>query len=294
MNKIINPTFGSDPEFALVDSLKNPVSAIDLVPGSKSVPYPFHEKGYEIQVDNVMVELTFLPVNNEEDFVKSVIEGKKEMEKFIRDITDDNLFVLSTSSQIYSDEQLSDVFARKFGCEPSYCIYTGNESPRPTAEEVGNLRSCGFHIHVGCEGKLAINEIEQFIYYMDVFLGVPSIYIDGDTDRRKIYGNAGDFRFKYLRKSNITLMEYRTLGGNLSGSEQHVRWVYQQTLRAIEVYNSGDTSLNEYRDTVRTIIDTSNVEDALKLCKKFNIEIKVPQIVDENLIYELHSSIRNS
>ena len=39
---------------------------------------------------------------------------------------------------------------------------------------------------------------------MDLFLGVPSILIDPDTERRKMYGKAGDYRLKEYGRRNKT------------------------------------------------------------------------------------------
>jgi len=61
-----------------------------------------------------------------------------------------NWELVPISSARYPEQELESKQAREFGCEKSYSIYTG-VSERPSAEEVGNLRSFGFHIHFGIE-----------------------------------------------------------------------------------------------------------------------------------------------
>lgn len=49
------------------------------------------------------------------------------------------------------------------------------------------------HIHIGYDNP-TIDFSKLLIRYMDMYLGVPSVLIDTDVNRRKYYGNAGSFR----------------------------------------------------------------------------------------------------
>ena len=50
-----------------------------------------------------------------------------------------------------------------------------------------------FHIHIGYDAP-EIDRSLRLITYLDAYLGLPSILIDKDTERRKLYGQAGCFR----------------------------------------------------------------------------------------------------
>ena len=42
----------------------------------------------------------------------------------------------------------------------------------PSAEEVGNMRCAGFHIHMGVKERMTIDDIELYIFCMDVCCGL--------------------------------------------------------------------------------------------------------------------------
>lgn len=286
LSPIKDTTKGSDPEFAVVNKITGePISAHNLVPGSKAHPSDIG-RGCGVQPDGVMVEATIPPATTEEEFVDSILYSKRTIEEIIQQ-TNPDLCVRSVSSLRYADDQLTHPSVREFGCQASYCIYTASESVRPTAEEVGSLRSAGFHIHIGTPRYLNFKEIEALMFCMDVQIGLPSVVLDLDTERRQLYGNAGDFRFKHL--TDLTIVEYRTLGGNLSATEEHIRWVYRQTDKAISMYNNFKNFIQRVEDfhlVVKEAIDTGNVEEARKLMKIFNVKCNVAKVHNENLVYE--------
>jgi hypothetical protein len=187
--KIVSPTFGTDPEFGIFEN-GVPVQIIDFIPGSKKEPFDIGE-GCGVQPDNVMIETTQPPVSTKEEFVKYFNYCKREIQRIIRYNTNRKLDVVSISSAFYKPEDIAHPIAQKFGCEPSFSVYTGNISPRPSPEEIGNLRSAGFHLHIGFDGIASYDDTDFIIFLCDVFLGLGSICIDKDENRRKLYGNAG-------------------------------------------------------------------------------------------------------
>jgi hypothetical protein len=68
---------------------------------------------------------------------------------------------------------------------------------------------------------------------LDAYLGIPSLEWDKDTLRRRLYGKAGAFRPKPYG------VEYRTLSNAWLKNEMLVRYVYRQTMRAIEDLMAG-------------------------------------------------------
>lgn len=282
-------TLGSDPEFAFVNSVTGKaVSAHGLIGGTKKQPTDIGE-GCGKQEDGVMAELTIPPCSTEEEFVYYIMYGKNYFNNIIKKVNP-HYECVSLSSQHYNSEDLQAKEVREFGCDPSYCIYTSRESVRPSAEEVGDLRSAGFHIHIGVPTHLDIPQIENLIFLMDVFCGLPSVLTDGDMERKRLYGNAGDFRFKYLNDQDITLVEYRTLGGANHRTPEHIAFFYQQTMAAVRTFNDiEDIDIESMMPLVRKAIDTSDKDLAISLMEKFNITLPQNLITNDE-----HSSIRIS
>ena len=271
-------TIGSDPEFVVVNEGGIPTSSIGRIGGKKGNPVMIGG-GFGIEEDNVMAEATIPPCNTKEEFINNIGHVKQELNKIL---AEHGLHIESMSSARYSEEDLNHKDAQKFGCEPSFCVYTRETSPRPTPEEVGNLRSAGTHIHIGADRLLRIGEVERLIHAMDIFLGVPSLLIDTDTDRRKLYGNAGDMRFRNVGGENmITVVEYRTLGGYMSRSPELLGWIYDQTVRAVDYFNNNDNY--ELDMTIQEIIDTNNIDAAIEHCKNIGIEVPELNVVTVNV-----------
>jgi len=265
-----NVTIGSDPEYAAIDSNGIPRSVAGFLPGTKKKPFDL-EDGVSCQVDNVGAECCIPPCKSEMEFVRNMVIAKVRTKKKLQELAPDYTLI-SASSLRYADSELQSDEARLFGCEPSYCVYTANVSPRPTPEQVGNLRSFGFHIHIGFpieEGENQIEYVNAIIKAMDYQIGVASIVIDRDTDRRSIYGNAGDLRFRMIK--NILVIEYRTLGGFMHSNTELIAFVYRQTLKAIDMVNIGIDDINFIQ--CQEIIDNGDLDAALAFCKKRNIEI---------------------
>jgi len=277
---IRNITLGSDPEFLAIDENGTPKSAVGFIPGTKKEPFPLTENGeYSIQIDNVGVEGCVPPTRTKEEFINSIITIKKLANAKLQE-TQPSWKIVSSSSSRFEKEELDSDTARQFGCEPSICVYTQDVSPRPSPDEVGNLRSFGFHIHIGfeCDGN-PITSLERIIKGMDIFCGVGSILIDSDNDRRNIYGNAGDMRFRYL-DNGITIVEYRTLGGAMSRNEEIIGWCYDRTMDAINAANNWTSELEDLAEKAKLIIDKGNDVAATEFIKNLNIQI--PNEIFEN------------
>jgi len=287
MQVLKNVTFGSDPEFALVNKYTGKaISANGQFPGNKKKPADIGKK-CGIQVDGVNLELTIPPVTNRQDFIDMIMYGKGRFQEIATNV-DASIQVISSSAMDYDDEQLSDPEVRIFGCDPSWDIYTMAQCKKPSADEVGNMRCAGFHIHVGVPCLLSIDEIERFIFCMDICCGLPSVIIDKDRDRKKLYGTPGDFRMD--RKSTLTRMEYRSLGGNCHGTAEHIGYFFDQTLQAIEMYN-GMSEMEDLPDDykynwhkVQEAIASSNEDLCRQLMNVFGVTVRVPSILNEKIL----------
>lgn len=243
---------GSDPEVLLLNENNEPISAIGLVPGTKDNPHPIDNLGNFIQTDNVLIEFCVPPTKDPEklfnNFKKCVEYVNEQLKPWKVDIS---------PSAHYSLEQLSDPQAREFGCSPDYSAWTMevNESPKPPAE---GLRSAGGHVHCSYEDpefEFSIKMIKLF----DLFLGVPSILLDTDKERRLLYGKAGCFRIKSYG------FEYRTLSNFWLKNQTLVNWVFVSVQRAMANLHM------EVPSYVKDCIDNQDEELAKKIVHDYGI-----------------------
>ena len=98
---------------------------------------------------------------------------------------------------------------------------------------------------------------------MDAYVGLPSILIDKDTQRRSLYGKAGCFRLTDYG------CEYRSLSSYFMKDEAHLKWVFNQTMKAIEAYNNCEPLPEGL--IIQKTINTNDEATARALCKKYNL-----------------------
>lgn len=263
--KINNYLLGSDPELFIVDTSKNKIiSSIGLIPGEKGDAYKPAElpEGFGLQIDNILAEFNIPPTDNVDDFVTSIEVMKDWIRGFLKS-KNPNYDILCKASALIDEDQLQSDEAKLFGCSPDFNAWTICQNPRPEGDST-NLRSTGYHIHVGYDDPNDEVSLE-LIKAMDLFLGVPSILIDPDTDRRKLYGKAGCFRFTPYG------CEYRVLSGLFIKNRALIKWSFNQTVRAIEFINAGNT-VNEDRVSIMKAINNNDESLATELIKKYKIE----------------------
>lgn len=269
--KVSNITIGADPELFLINKeTKKVVSAVGIIPGEKGKPYRNKKmpKGFGLETDNILAEFNIPPVTNETDFVDNILY----MQNYIRNfVASKNLDILCAASQIVDDDQLQSPQAKLFGCDVDYNAYTGQANPKPKGEKT-NLRSAGFHIHIGYKNP-SINTSLGLVRYLDAYLGIPSILIDKDTRRRTLYGKAGCFRITSYG------VEYRVLSSYLMSNISLISWVYKQVMQAIDKYEEGNlerdcwnSMLIESKD-IKNVINNNDTNKALAFCKYLKIEL---------------------
>lgn len=279
---IINPTFGTDIEFALVDKDTDKlISAVNRIGGTKQFPLQIASEIYR-QEDNVAAELSMEPTKTWPLLRNRIMRGKSALEKYV---SSQNLKIKALSSGIYDDDQLTTPESREFGCSPTLNAYTKNFNQLPCAEDT-NLRTFGFHLHIGFPQTAEINtfklsDICRYIIYCDAFLGIPSIIMDRDNRRRELYGKAGEFRSKKINedKKEILIIEYRVLGGNLLFNTKTTTHVFKLLEKAIKNFNM-NTKLPEDK-TIRNIINTADINSAMDVCNELKIDIP-DWYMDEN------------
>lgn len=261
--KLYNVMLGSDPELFIVNTKTNKVvSSIGIIPGEKGNAYrsPDMPEGYGLQIDNILAEFNIPPTRVKEEFLASMNYMKTYIRDYVKKINPD-LDIMCVSSAFVDPDQLNSKEAKEFGCSPDYNAYTQDVNPKPKGEST-NLRSVGVHLHVSYDNPNIETSIE-LIKYLDMYLGIPSVALDPDNERRKLYGKAGCFRLcKYG-------LEYRSLGGYMISSDKMINFMWDGVMRAISAYNYNLPRIPD--DVLQDVINTNDREKAKELIKKYNL-----------------------
>jgi hypothetical protein len=266
-------TVGADPElFLKIKGTDMPISAIGMIGGDKYNPRQITEKGHALQEDNVMVEYCIPPSKTVEEFKHNHTFMLNVIEQEISEEFELNII----PSAKFPEQMLAHPQAQVFGCEPDLNVWTGRENKSPNSKT--NLRTAGGHIHCGLE-DFTPEDVSKAVKAMDLFLGVPSIIMDTDRDRRKMYGKAGAFREKEYG------FEYRTLSNFWIVSEDLMGWAFNNTHKAIEFANKSEIS-EELASKIQKCINKSDVELAKEIVAEFNIPIMEPLTVVKTVTAE--------
>lgn len=225
--------FGSDPELMLVDKDNCYRSAIPIVKAGKERKADLGH-GNKLFYDNVLAELNIHPYADPESVVASFQAAFKSAARYVSPFT-----LVVQSSQTYPEQECLHPDAKVFGCDPEFCAYTMNQLEPPTCEEGNTFRSAGGHIHLGfseeeyplraAKGKDGSTERKEWgkvwtIRMMDLFVGIPSLFLDQDptsAKRRSLYGGAGTHRPKDYG------VEYRAMGNFWIASPELVTLMYR-------------------------------------------------------------------
>ena len=251
-------TKGCDPELFLKNiSTGQFISSIGLIGGSKDFPMPIGE-GCAVQEDNVAVEFNIPPASTAQEFVDSINFNLKYLTERAASM---GLELCIQPSAVFDNEQLSSPTAQEFGCEPDFNAWQdGAQNPKPRADNP-NLRSAGGHVHIACEGMDILNVVKA----MDLFVGCQMLEFDHDEDRRLLYGKAGAFRKKSYG------VEYRTASNAWIASDDRMRWVWDQTERALEFVKAGNTFTERQGEMIQKCINTSDMAVLAELKAEFNL-----------------------
>lgn len=263
--RVGNYLIGSDVEFFLRNKeTKEVVSAEGIIQGTKKEPYKFDKENafYATSLDNVMAEGNIPPAKTAKEFYLAV----KKLRDYIDSVIPGELETVAQPAARLDFEHLMTENAQIFGCDPSNNCWTGEEvRPQPSGD---NLRSAGFHIHVGYDNP---NEETNVLLAraMDLFIGVPSILMEPENERKQVgYGCAGNYR------NQKHGMEYRTTSSHFASEEKLIEWCFRNTELAIDFVNKGLTEeINELGDAIQTTINSEDKELAARFVKRFNIPV---------------------
>lgn len=258
-----NITIGADPELFLINSKTGEVvSSIGIIPGEKGNAYRSKDmpEGYGLEIDNILAEFNIPPVRDKEGFIDAITYMKNYIKKYIKAKNPD-LDILCKASMMVNEDQLQSPEAKLFGCSVDYNAYTEKPNPKPQGERT-NLRSAGFHIHIGYD-NCNVDDSLLLIKYLDMYLGVPSVLKDSDTKRRSLYGKAGCFRLTPYG------LEYRVLSSHFLSTKITLAWVWKGIVKAIDARNEGSPLADP--ELVQKAINKSDKELAEKLIKKYKL-----------------------
>lgn len=263
MNLISNIKAGSDPEvFLMKDGIIVP--SFDLIGGSKVNPRPLGD-GFFVQEDNVALEYNIPPATSRQEFITNIFEGLKRSQEVL---PDGYVFKIASSHK-FTKAQLDHYNANLFGCESDRNAWLGGEfNDKPKVPNDG-LRCTGGHFHLGytCDPELK-KQLDIFLVkWMDVYLAVPSMKIDKDKLRRRLYGKAGAYRDKKYG------MEYRTLSSFWLASDELTGWVYDQAMKAVDAVNDKRELDDEDGKMIASAVNKSNMKAVDYLCEKYNLAI---------------------
>lgn len=209
-------TFGTDPEFILKKNGKL-VSSIPVLNANKDTKKKVGK--CQFFSDNVLAECCLPAASSKDEAVANIRDCLTKYAALVAP----NIIVPQASAT-FPPAQLNDPEALKINCNLENCAYAMQtlEADEDTFKKT-NLRSAGGHVHLGAKFLKKGLSNYMTIRLMDLFLGLPSIYIDHDptsAKRRELYGKAGRFR------DTDYGVEYRSIGNFWLASPKLVELVY--------------------------------------------------------------------
>ena len=194
---------GVDPEFYVVNRETNkPVSAHELVPGTKKDPSRLPSGGY-VQSDGVAVEFNIPASPTAMEFSDNITGALNDLRALIPSKYKVVFKPITTFDKKYFDELPENV--KELGCDPDMNAYTGTFNRSP-GKEVGDrpVRVFGGHIHIGwgknMSGDAHLKDCITVIKQIET-MGIPDYTHSLDVaqlqaQRQTMYGSRGSFRAK--------------------------------------------------------------------------------------------------
>lgn len=244
----MNGRLGYDIEYAVKNNKGKiiPAGHLDTY-GVKGMPEMLTNGG--IEIDCCALEITPPPATDEDGFVSHILSLLEEVKKRYSDYK-----FLTKPSYTFKEKELEGIpHAYNMGCSADFNAWTRRENPKPNSPS--GLRSFGGHVHI--EGGDA-----NTIRACDLTLGMWSVLKDKDTQRRKLYGKAGAFRYKPYG------VEYRVLSNFWCDKEQLIRKVYKLT-RLAQTFDARKVALVVSKfggsRNIQRIINEGRGAEALKV-----------------------------
>ncbi len=230
------PSLGCDPEFFFVSTKTGHVVGSEKVFGEEGLVYQdgwYRKTEVEVKkydgghtvtsskpsifiCDGVQAELNPRANTCRANLANEIGCCMRRLQDFLIEEERSDVYPLFTKQIVkVTKKELASLSPRSktFGCAPSYNAHkNGDVSVIPVNPEVYQFRSAGGHLHFGdstfCEITKTKGDPALAAMVLDVVVGNTCVLLDRDpltSERRKVYGRAGEFRMpKYG-------LEYRTL-----------------------------------------------------------------------------------
>jgi hypothetical protein len=270
-------SIGCDPEFFVVPKGSSEVvSAHGLIEGTKREPLKV--KGGAVQVDGMALEFNIDPASNEEEFKNNI----DEVLAILREMTPGYDFLMEPVAHFgkdYIDSQPLE--ARTLGCDPDYNAYTNSMNPVP--DKGAPFRTASGHVHISWKDTTNpdwpdtidpftpshIDACNMLVKTLDAYLGIPSIAIDQDVERRQLYGKAGSYRPKSYGNGWLGL-EYRVLSNKWLNYPWWTSLIYNNTLEAFQaIFDDYKTPERLYGGkTAQWLVDNANLPEVEQIVKR--------------------------
>lgn len=211
-NKTTQVLVGCDPEFFLKTVKGNHnVGAYDRIGGTKDKPNIVHDMNanhklsrwpgdFAYQEDGAAFEFN-VPASHSWEHAANIT---RQMLRWSANFLLAKGYKPNFASGVkFPDTELRNPKAKIIGCSADWDAYEERARRPFSVDEFGNWRFAGGHLHLSYDkSKVPAHIMTQFL---DVMLGLPSIFVDKQGERRKFYGKAGLYREKSYG------IEYRTL-----------------------------------------------------------------------------------
>lgn len=234
---------GADPEIFITDEMNNPVSAHDIIPGTKSKPFKV-ERG-ALQVDGVAAEFNIHPCTDLVTWFKHLHVVQGQLQRYVNNYNEKFFKTYKLSSSVVASftkpywENSVPEHCKELGCDPDYNAEKRSVNPAHTFLNDRAIRLAGGHIHLGWVRDIEPTEEFHFleccevVQQLDAVLWTTSFLWDSDNFRRSFYGRKGTFRPKTYG------VEYRTLSNAWLRSTETEAWVFLAAQLAYHLYQKG-------------------------------------------------------
>ncbi len=213
--KTVNIIMGSDPEFFLKKDGK--------IIGAEKVLSMFDDNKFRSDRGKVIIDGVQAELNPQPSYCRNIASGNifNVISQFEKILPEDIKICLDQTVDI-EKEELDSLIPdnRFFGCTPSYNVYGDNPIGIKDASKYYK-RSAGGHIHIGVHPDGVSHtglDPKRLVPILDIIVGNTAVLLDrseGNIERRKHYGRAGEYR------TPSHGLEYRTLSNF---------WLYNHTL----------------------------------------------------------------
>lgn len=265
---------GSDVEYILFDKKGKPISSIPFLKNySKESPLKT-SSGYQLLPDNVLVETGIPPASTSEEFLAFT----RNSEELIRQHIPDYLEAKAVPSAIFSEDQLKDPEANTFGCSSDIDAYSLSENKPVNPKHNPGLRSAGGHIHFSYPDPNFMHTV-FIIMFMDLHIGLPSLFLDTDRERSKMYGTPGRFRNKEYGG------EYRTPSNFWTLKDEYVKWIFDTSILCIEKVIKEDLIISDEEGIqIASAITNADLNAAKRLMEKYGVEMPEKELIKQYVI----------